>query len=356
MIQGTAAGAGEVVVITLLLAGLLVPMARKLALRLGVVDHPVPGQKAHGRPVPYLGGAAIALVTLLGAALSGQTRVVALVLPALLVAALGLGDDVRPLSPGFRVAVEAGAGVFAWQITPLHRLYPGWGGAVLTAAFLIMAANCFNLMDNSDGCAGAVGAVVAGGVVLAGLGLGQQEPVIVAAALAGGLGGFLVWNWHPARIFMGDAGSLFIGFLAAELVLSLRPHIPRAAHLIGSLIFLAPVLLDTALVVVARLRNGRSIVVGGCDHTTHRLRNIGISVPRVALLLALASAVCVGLGLAVIQGVVGPLMAGGVAILAWGGFLFELLRVPVAAPRPRIPAALLAEEQPAGASAYKSAG
>ncbi|MGH9179503.1 MAG: hypothetical protein ACRD0N_13240, partial [Acidimicrobiales bacterium] len=160
--------------------------------------------------------------------------------------------------------------------------------------------------------------------------LGDQVLVgTLAAAVVGAAAGFLAYNWHPARIFLGDAGSLFLGFLVSAVALKLRFPVDRHAGVVAVGLVAAPALFDTTLVVVSRVRAGRPIYVGGTDHTSHRLARLGFPAPAIAVLLALATATCGVLGVAVGRGEMASWTAAAPVMVVGAVLLGYLLRMPV---------------------------
>jgi UDP-GlcNAc:undecaprenyl-phosphate/decaprenyl-phosphate GlcNAc-1-phosphate transferase len=262
--------------------GLLgVPLLRFLALDVGLVDAPGP-TKVHAREIPYLGGVAIAGATIAGLLLEPRlgSRIAVVALAAIGVALVGLVDDHRTLGPWFRLAVEAGAAgaVMIAGVRAEPFGVPALDVAV-TLVWIVGITNALNLFDNMDGlAAGTAGVIAAGVFALAAIG-GQEVVATVGAALAGACAGFLVHNWRPASIFMGDAGSLFLGFVVSIAVLELRPDISLPWSLAVPLLLLALPVLDTSMVTVARIRHGRRVITGGKDHLSHRLVALGMSPP-----------------------------------------------------------------------------
>ncbi|MGH9179902.1 MAG: MraY family glycosyltransferase, partial [Acidimicrobiales bacterium] len=270
----------------------LVPVARRGALHFGVTDRPARG-KVHKVPTPYLGGLAVA-AAVAGAAVVGGWRgqAMAILGAALLVACVGLADDVRTARPSVRLTVETVAATIAFAAGARVHLFGGAADLALTIAWLVVLTNAYNLLDNMDACASSIVAVSAT-ALLAAAALGDQVLVgTLAAAVAGAAVGFLAYNWHPARIFLGYACTLFIGFLVSAVALKLRFPVDRHAGVVAVGLVAAPALFDTTLVVVSRLRVGRPIYVGGTDHTSHRLARLGFPAPAIAVLLALATATC----------------------------------------------------------------
>jgi UDP-GlcNAc:undecaprenyl-phosphate GlcNAc-1-phosphate transferase len=324
------------------LVALLIPATRRLAIRCGVIDRPS-ATKLHGTVTPYLGGIPMAVAAVaLAPFLPGWRTQAAVVLgAALLVSTVGLVDDLRSLSPLPRVAVEVLAATIVFAAGVHVRLFGAPFDWLLTVLWLVALTNAFNLLDNMDGCAGIIATITALALFTSAALQGQVLVGGLSALVAGACVGFLVHNWHPARIFMGDAGSLFLGFLLATIALMLRFPVPRLDGICAVVLFSGPALFDTTLVVLSRLRENRPVLQGGTDHTSHRLLNLGLPTPAVALLCAVGAAGCSGLGLAVGRGVLdGPLTLAAVAGVG-GSLLVALLRLP--AYRPALPAAAPAE-------------
>lgn len=323
-------------------AAFCTPLARRWALDRDIVDHPRSGT-AHAMRTPYLGGTAIVGgCVIAGLVVPGWTRgAAAVAVGAVLMLVIGLLDDLHELRPATRLAVETAAALAAAAVGARVDLFGNAFDWVLTVAWLVVLTNSFNLLDNMDGAAGAIATVTAVAVTASAALQGQVLVGGLAAVVAGATMGFLVHNWHPARIFMGDAGSLFLGYLLAVITLLLRFPTEHAGSIAAVVLFAAPCLFDTTLVVVSRIRLQQSIFVGGTDHTSHRLRRLGLPVGGVAVVLALGTAASCALGLLVGHGYLPALpLVASVALLA-GIALVLLLRVPT---RP----ATDAEERPVG--------
>jgi UDP-GlcNAc:undecaprenyl-phosphate GlcNAc-1-phosphate transferase len=321
------------VVAAFLGAALLTAVVRRVAIRLAITDRPS-DIKQHGSATPYLGGVAIALSVLAGSSFLPGWKAEALVIlaAAILVACVGLIDDLRSLGPLPRVAVE----VVAASIVFFAGARVNLGGDVidylLTVTWLVVLTNAFNLLDNMDGCAGLIATVTAAGLAVAALMQGQVLVGGLAVVVAGTCVGFLVHNWHPvrpARIFMGDAGSLFLGFLLSTIALKLRFPGSRFSGIAAVVLLATPALFDTSLVVISRLRARRQVLLGGTDHTSHRLRAMGVAQPVVPLVLATATVVCVTLGILVGREVVPAGLILGLVVPAASLLLWVFLRVPI---------------------------
>src|SRR5437588_4336246 len=285
----------------------LTPLFRQIALRYGITDRPGNG-KLHANVTPYLGGVAI-LLTALGASTflpSWSAQGVGILVGAVAVGLVGLIDDMRMLGPGPRLAMEASAASVAFFTGVRVHLINGPVDFALTVAWLVVLTNAFNLLDNMDGLAGVIATVTAIGLAVTAAVGGQVLVGGLAAIVAGSCIGFLIYNWHPARIFMGDAGSLFLGFILASLALELRSPAGHKAGLAAVVLLAGPALFDTSLVVCSRVRSGRSIMVGGTDHTSHRLARLGLGTRTVVTLLAAVTAASTALGAGVSRGALAP--------------------------------------------------
>lgn len=279
-----------------------VPLAIVVAGRTGFLDTPT-AYKAHLEPTPYLGGAAVLVAALPAMGLLGD-RVLSDYWP-LLVGTVGLSlvgtvDDRTNLSPLLRVVIEILAAYLLW-VKGLGWSFLDSDGAnfLLTAFWVVGIVNAFNLMDNLDGAASSVG-VACAACIAALATIGEDLSLaVVAIALCGALCGFLRFNLaRPARIFLGDGGSMAVGFLLAGALMS-----APMGHLSGWPSFVAAGLVvglpafDTTLVVISRRRREAPVFSGATDHTTHRLLTVLKSPQAVAGFLVGAQA-CIG-GLAI---------------------------------------------------------
>lgn len=265
------------------------PWASRLAHRFGVLDHPsqeVTSHKRHTEPIPYLGGLAISigLVTgsllLFGAADGIPTRHFVLTIGAGLgLGAVGLADDITPLPRSLRVIAQILVAYVAWNSGfGVSAVQSDFANLALTTFWIVGITNAFNLLDNMDGVSAGLAGIA--GATFAVMGLMNELPIlpIVAAALAGSAFGFLAHNRHPAKVFMGDAGSLFLGFLVALLGLRLRfDNLPQVTFMVPVVVLGLPIL-DTTLVVISRLRDKRPVFLGARDHIAHRLIRLGLPV------------------------------------------------------------------------------
>lgn len=277
--------------VALMVTALSTPQIRRLAVGLGFVD--VPNErKLHARPVPLLGGLAIIggamlailMLTLFVYGLLPRT-VIGVLLASGAVALTGLLDDRLGLPAWAKLAGQlAGVLVLILFGIRVQLPVPDAFNYLITIVWLVGISNAINFLDNMDGLSAGVSAVAAAFILLFGLINGQFLVYTVAAALLGACLGFLRFNFYPAQIYMGDAGSLFLGFLLAVLGLQLRfPENSAFVTWMVPVLILGLPIFDMTLVVFSRLRRGVSPNTAGQDHTSHRLLAKGWSVRETVL-------------------------------------------------------------------------
>ena len=281
-----------VFILSFILVGALTPIMRKVAIKNNIFDLPNTLHKSHALPTPYLGGIAImlgvVLVSLLAVlfstdVLGNLNLLLSVIIPAFLLGLIGLWDDLKSLPAYPRLFAQSAVGmcVSIILITTGTLGTPTGSPALdilMTVIWIVGICNSINFFDNMDG--GAAGTVVFSSLGLAFLAwnLGQSLLAGLALVTAGATFGFLIWNKNPAKIYMGDAGALFLGVLLATLAIRLDPITQsRAISLSIPLLLLALPILDTTTVVISRLRNGISIFQGGQDHLSHRLVEAGLT-------------------------------------------------------------------------------
>jgi UDP-GlcNAc:undecaprenyl-phosphate GlcNAc-1-phosphate transferase len=195
------------------------------------------------------------------------------------------------LSPTIRVVVEVWAAVALWWAGLRPQLLGNvWLDAIVVVIFLVACVNAFNLLDNMDGVAGATAAATAAGLFGLAYLSGQPEVAWLAAAVSGGALGFLRHNLVAARIFLGNGGTLFLGFVIGALALRLRVSAEPPWSLLAAVAALGVPVMDTSIVIVSRLRARRSPFKGGVDHLSHRLVRLGFTSRSAALLHATGAA------------------------------------------------------------------
>lgn len=275
------------------------PLVRSFGLRMGIVDRP-DARKVHSRPMVRLGGVSIFLGSLLSLLLvwklggfvglnsEREFEIWGVTIGGLLFFLIGLADDFFSLSPISRLLMQIGVASAAWlagvQIDKLSIpfsdgmwLLPPGLGLPITVLWLVGMTNAINWIDGLDGLAAGVSGIAAVVMMVVSLYMNQPAAALVAAALAGGALGFLRYNFNPAKIFMGDGGSYFMGFtLAAVGIIGLVKSVTTVAVLLPYVILAVP-LLDMSAVIVERLRRGQSPFKADKRHLHHRLLKAGLS-------------------------------------------------------------------------------
>jgi UDP-GlcNAc:undecaprenyl-phosphate GlcNAc-1-phosphate transferase len=279
-------------VITYSLVGFITPVMRKVAISKQILDTPTSAHKSHVQAVPYLGGVAIligvVLVSYTALMFNGLTRnnfwlATSVLAPAVAMGLVGLWDDIKNLPPLPRFIGQSIAGLVVAVLLVISNNVANPTGStyidvLVTVIWVVGICNSINFFDNLDG--GAAGTVAISAIFLTYLALSSGQSFIAALAVvvAGGTLGFLIWNRTPARIYMGDAGALFLGVLLATLTIRLNPDTQTLiASFATPILLLAIPILDTCVAVFSRLRRGISPFEGGKDHLSHRLIRLGFS-------------------------------------------------------------------------------
>ena len=288
--------------ISLVLSSILTPIIRRIVTRLGLLDHPDSVRKIHSHPIPRFGGVAVwgaflASLSVLffvppGFAKLAPAELAPLwkLLPAAgLVFFIGLWDDIRGMRPSQKLTGQVLAGVIAYaagvRILGIAGYPAGaWLSPVLTVFWLVACMNAFNLIDGLDGLASGIGLFAAATILVASILNGNLALAAVTAALVGSLLGFLRYNFSPASIFLGDSGSLLLGFILATLGVVWSQKSATLIGMTAPVTLLAIPLLDTVLAVARRFLQLRPIFEADRDHIHHRLLARGLT-PRHAVLL-----------------------------------------------------------------------
>jgi UDP-GlcNAc:undecaprenyl-phosphate GlcNAc-1-phosphate transferase len=307
------------------------PIARRVALTLGIMDHPN-ARKVHSAPIPLLGGVAIYAACVAAVALFGSefyvAQLVGIFLGATWVSFLGIWDDWRGIRPLLKLGGQMLAALIliatGVQVEFLHQPVLN---VVVTVAWVVGITNALNLLDNMDGLSGGVTAVAAAWFALLSIANGQVLVGAMSVALLGAALGFLIYNFNPASIFMGDGGSLFLGFLLAVVGIKLRflGHSDEITWMIPVLVLGVPVF-DTTLVVISRLRRGvNPLTTPGRDHVSHRLVSLGLT-PRTAVMAIYAVGGVLGALAFAVQFAIMPVAYGLLALVLLVG-LGALIRL-----------------------------
>ncbi|MBI5957070.1 MAG: undecaprenyl/decaprenyl-phosphate alpha-N-acetylglucosaminyl 1-phosphate transferase [Chloroflexi bacterium] len=279
------------------------PLLRRTALAMGFVDEPEP-RKIHQSPIPLLGGLGIYLAFIAAlflvrdmAELPGYLgQLLGILGGATACALLGLWDDRYGLNPLIKLLVEALAtAMLVWSGIRVEFLHQPVLNLAVTYLWVIGITNALNFVDNMDGLAGSVASVAAAFFFLLATTSGQYLVASMSAALLGACLGFLRYNFYRATIFMGDAGSLFLGFMLAALGIKLRFENTDIVTWMIPVMVLGLPIFDTTLVTLSRLRRRVPIYQGSTDHLSHRLVALGFTKREAVFALSLA-AMAFGLG------------------------------------------------------------
>ena len=287
------------VILAFLAAFIATPLVGRLATRTGFVDEPQP-HKMHVHPMPLLGGLAIylALCVALFIALfrvnlaSDMTQMAAIAVGATLLMLVGLWDDRRGIAPRAKLLAQVAAALIIAVAGVRVELFP-WPlvNFAITLFWFVGISNAINLMDNMDGLAAGTSAVSALFFTILAASAGQGLVASLAAAVTGASLGFLYYNISPAMIFMGDTGSLLLGFLLAVIGIKYSPAtLPLGSTWMVPIIVLGLAVFDTTLVTFSRLRSRRPVSQGGTDHTSHRLARMGLGINRAVLTMYIIAA------------------------------------------------------------------
>ncbi len=330
--------------VSFLVALITTPIVKELAYKMGAVDDPKkdkdPGRRMHSRPIPRMGGLAIFLgfmvSVLLFARLEAPVR--GLMLGAVIIVILGIFDDIYDLKAVFKfgvqiiaalVAVLAGNEVLTLSNPNIFSSNPywdlGWLAIPFSVLWIVATTNAVNLIDGLDGLACGVSSISSMTLLVIALIVGEQQTPILVAALVGGCLGFLPYNLNPAKIFMGDTGSTFLGFALGVISIQGLFKLYTIISFVVPFLMLGLPIFDTAFAFVRRIAHGQSPMHPDRSHVHHRLIDMGYTQKQAVAILYVLSAI---LGLsAVVLTTSGPLramlaltafcVAGGVAMRVW---------------------------------------
>ncbi|TET83263.1 undecaprenyl/decaprenyl-phosphate alpha-N-acetylglucosaminyl 1-phosphate transferase [candidate division TA06 bacterium] len=280
------------------LALMFTPIMRVLARKSGVVDMP-DGLKRHRKPTPYLGGVAIYLAFMLSLVCvmvirrSVESKLLGLIVGGTIICGLGVLDDYRRLSVWTKLFGQLVAAVVlvisGLRLEIVYLSFPL--NVALSILWIVGITNALNLIDIMDGLAASVAFVASATFFFIAVPTGDLLTAVVSAALAGACIGFVGYNWHPASIFMGDAGSLFLGFMLAGVSISTSYTATNNIALLSPLLILAIPIYDTFYVSILRMAKRKSPFRGSRDHFALRLKAIGLRDQHVVVIVCLISLV-----------------------------------------------------------------
>ncbi len=305
--------------ISLLLSAFLVPATRWIFLRLGKLDHP-DARKMHTEAVPRSGGVAIVGAYLLSVAIlellpgggnlvfERYTSFLVQLLPATaIIFATGFLDDWQNIKPKYKILGQLIASGFAyWAGVRLFDVAPPWAllSFLATAFWLVLCSNAFNLIDGTDGLAGTLAIVSSAGIIIVALSLDYYPLALVFAPLLGATIPFLRANWPPAKLFLGDTGSLTLGFLIGCGGATLARRFPDGGGLAAAMLIFTLPLMEVILSTARRLLRGQSVFEADSYHIHHQLKRQGLNSSRVLWRLGAIS--LLGTLIAIVQLRIGP--------------------------------------------------
>jgi len=281
-----------------ILVFLLTSLARRMAFRFDILDHPRAPVKVHREPVPYLGGVAIFLAFLIPVIAGffllnipdgGKKELTGILLGGILIVALGLADDLKGLSAKTKLFVETIAAILLVTFGVRLKFLPVLPSIPLTILWVVGITNAFNIIDIMDGLSSGVAFIVSLSLMAIALPGNQAFVILACAALAGACLGFLRYNFFPAKIYMGDAGSLFLGFVMAALAIGTSYTAVNRIALFAPILILGIPIYDTFLVTILRTKKGRSILRASNDHFALRLVALGLSRKKTVLIVYVVS-------------------------------------------------------------------
>jgi UDP-GlcNAc:undecaprenyl-phosphate/decaprenyl-phosphate GlcNAc-1-phosphate transferase len=275
-------------IIALVVTVIATPLVKKLAFKFNVVDKPNEDRKVHKKTMPYLGGLAIALGFFAGYIyLYPKVQFMpAFIIGALLIIITGVVDDKYKMSAKYKllmqilvavIVVSSGVSIDFIQVPYIGQISFGWWGYPLSILWIVGVTNAINFIDGLDGLATGVSSIALIAIMVMGILNGQVAAIGLSVILLGGTLGFLFFNIHPAKIFMGDAGSMFIGYTMAVIsILGLFKSLTFFSIIIPIIVLAVPIF-DTSFAIIRRIATGQKISTPDRLHLHHCLMNMGFS-------------------------------------------------------------------------------
>jgi len=265
-------------ILSFLLALYGTPLAQKVAFRYQILDQPDGKLKKHSQPVPYMGGVIVyfAFISPISLIFNFNQQLLGILFASSILLLVGLFDDLKALTPGIKFLFQMVATYILLKSGIIIDLtiFPKWLDIVLSFFWILTVINAFNIIDIMDGLAASVGAMTALTVFVISLYSGDFLISILAVSLAAALLAFLKFNWEPASIYLGDAGSMVLGLIIGSLVMMVRYTRYNALAFLSGLVVLGIPLFDLAYVILLRIVKGRTPFLGSPDHFALRLRKM----------------------------------------------------------------------------------
>lgn len=285
--------------ISLILSLILTPLVKKFAYKIGAVDIPKDDRRIHTEPMPLIGGLAIYLSMVIVSLifLPLDRFLISIILGSSIIVISGIIDDTRGMSPKLKILFQLMAGMvlimgdvkIEFITNPFSKsnvlFYLKWFSIPITLFWIVGITNTLNLIDGLDGLAAGVAGISSLSLMLVAAKFGYSNIIILSAIIAGGCLGFLPYNFNPAKIFMGDTGSLFLGFMLAAISIEGVMKSVAAIAVVVPILILGVPIFDTTFAIFRRLLSGKSIMSADKSHLHHRLLNKGFSQKKTVLIL-----------------------------------------------------------------------
>jgi UDP-GlcNAc:undecaprenyl-phosphate GlcNAc-1-phosphate transferase len=300
------------IIVSFLIAYASTPVAKKLSIRLGAIDMPGERRRVHSNPTPRMGGLAIyfAFIVSVLVFVPLDKKIIGLILGSSIIVALGIVDDIKQLSAKTKMAGQIVAAIvlvlfgfrIEWLTTPTGgMMYLSWFSIPATIFWIVGITNTFNLIDGLDGLAAGVAAISSITMSIVAVLNGKNLVATILLLVVGSALGFLPYNFHPAKIFMGDTGSLFLGFVLSAISVHGTIKGATAIAIVIPVLAMGLPIFDTAVAIVRRAKNGAPIMQPDRGHLHHRLLDMGFSQRQVVVILYIISGLLGGVAIAVTE-------------------------------------------------------
>lgn len=318
----------EVLIVAFIVSFLFTPLVRKLAIKLNAIDVPTEERRVHTKPIPRLGGLAIVLGFIISLVIhfiieirSGdiidynptfQTQLIGLTLGILIIEIAGIWDDIKPIRAWtklmFQIAAAAVVVAFGVRVDFItnpftgNMIFFGNFAVPITMVWIVGITNAINFIDGLDGLAAGTASISSLSLLFISILWGDYQSIFLTAALAGSTLGFLPFNFNPAKIFMGEAGSAFLGFTLGTISIMGMIKSYTTLAIVIPLVVLGLPIFDTAFAIIRRVLKGQSPMQADRGHLHHRLVDAGLTQKQAVLILYAISAVLGLAGLMIVQG------------------------------------------------------
>ena len=300
------------IIVSFLIAYASTPVAKKLSIRLGAIDMPGERRRVHSNPTPRMGGLAIyfAFIVSVLVFVPLDKKIIGLILGSSIIVALGIVDDIKQLSAKTKMAGQIVAAIvlvlfgfrIEWLTTPTGgMMYLSWFSIPATIFWIVGITNTFNLIDGLDGLAAGVAAISSITMSIVAVLNGKNLVATILLLVVGSALGFLPYNFHPAKIFMGDTGSLFLGFVLSAISIHGTIKGATAIAIVIPVLAMGLPIFDTAVAIVRRAKNGAPIMQPDRGHLHRRLLDMGFSQRQVVVILYIISGLLGGVAIAVTE-------------------------------------------------------